>query len=93
MTSQLEKNKLSATVKEMCKMAQIEGRKNNQILRSSAVSSLYKSNVPEKIIQDRSGHQSLLVLHAYEKTNSRANIASKLDQQPPRLEQQGQMVY
>ena len=61
------KNKLSSMVKEMCKVAGVEGNKTNYSLRCCGVTSLYKSNVPEKLIQERSGHCSLTALRAYER--------------------------
>ena len=61
------KNKLSSMVKEMCKAAGVEGNKTNHSLRCCGVTSLYKSNVPEKLIQERSGHCSLTALCAYER--------------------------
>ena len=54
-------------VKEMCEEAGIEGNKTNHSLRSCGVSSLYNKNVPEKMIQERSGHRSLTPLRAYER--------------------------
>ena len=54
-------------VKEMCKVAGIEESKTNHSLHSCGVSSLYNKNVPEKVIQERSGHRSLTALRAYER--------------------------
>ena len=58
-------NKLSSMMKEICKAAGIQGNKTNHSLQCCGVTALYKSNVSEKLIQQRSGHHSLTALHAY----------------------------
>ena len=62
------KNKLGNMVKEMC----IEGNvavKTNHSLRATGASSMFQNNVPEKIIQNTTGHRSLEALRKYEKTS------------------------
>lgn len=55
-------------VKTMCSEAEIEGNKS---LRVAGVSCLFNAGVPEKIIQQRSGHRSVDGLRVYERvTNS-----------------------
>lgn len=53
------KNTLSKMVKTMCEQACIPGKKTNHSLRASAISKLFQSGVPEKVIQDRSGYRSM----------------------------------
>ena len=62
------KNKLGNMVKEMCLEAGIES-KTNHSLRATGATSLFRSNVPEKIIQSVTGHRSLEALRKYEKTS------------------------
>ncbi|XP_011406250.1 PREDICTED: glutamine-rich protein 1-like [Amphimedon queenslandica] len=68
------KNKLATMVKTMCSKAGLQGNKTNHSLRSFGVSSLFQENVPEKIIQERSGHRSVSALRMYEKTTSKQLI-------------------
>lgn len=52
----------------MCEDAGIKGNKTNHSLRVTAASELFCANVPEKIIQERTGHKSLAALRTYERT-------------------------
>ena len=54
----------------MCQQANIQGRKTNHSLRATGATQLYESGVPEKIIQERTGHHSLEALRVYERTNN-----------------------
>jgi integrase len=51
----------------MCSSAGISGKKTNHSLRLFGVSSMFEENIPEKIIQERSGHRSITALRVYEK--------------------------
>ena len=62
------KNILVKLVKDMCKEANLEGNKTNHSLRATGVSSLFQAGVPEKLIQQRSGHLSLDGLRQYQRT-------------------------
>ena len=62
------KNTLSKMVKEMCLEGGVSGRKTNHSLRATGVSDLYHAGVPEKVIQERSGHLSVSGLRQYERT-------------------------
>ena len=53
----------------MCKLAGINGSKTNHSLRAAGATQMYDCGVPEKIIQERTGHRSLDALHMYERTN------------------------
>ena len=46
------KNQLSKTVQEMCSQAGVSGKKTNHSLRASAITSLFRAGVSEKVIQD-----------------------------------------
>ena len=77
------KNKLSSMVKTMCSLAGIEGNKTNHSLRSFGVSSMFEQQIPEKIIQERSGHRSLDALRVYEKTTNQQKVeASRVMSMP-----------
>ena len=71
----------------MCKAAQVDGRKTNHSLCSTGVTSLYKNNIPEKMIQDRSGHRSPAALCAYERPTAEQILESSRILAPP-MEQQ-----
>ena len=64
--SPVGKNKLSAMVKDMCIEAKIP-IKTNHSLRATGATILFNSNVPEKIIQNTTGHRSLESLRMFEK--------------------------
>ena len=49
------------------------GDKTNHSLRATGASILFQSNVPEKIIQERTGHRSLKALRLYERTTAKQN--------------------
>ena len=59
------KNKLGSMVKEMCQEAGID-IKTNHSLRATGASAMFHSNVPEKIIQNVTGHRSVEALRKYE---------------------------
>ena len=60
------RNELARMVSQMCEDAGIKGHKTNHSLRATAASELFCANVPEKIIQERTGHRSLTALRTYE---------------------------
>lgn len=51
----------------MCEQAGIKGNKTNHSLRATGATELYESGVPEKLIQERTGHRSLEALRVYER--------------------------
>ena len=61
------KNTLSGMTKTMCTEAGVSGNKTNHSLRAYAVTEMYNAGIPEKVIQDRSGHRSIDGLRKYEK--------------------------
>ena len=68
------KNPLSK-MKTMCEEAGISGNKTNHSLRAYAASELFNAGVPEKIIQDRTGHRSLDGLRKYERISEKQKEA------------------
>ena len=62
-------------VKDICANAGIEGQKTNHSLRATGASELFHAGVPEKVIQERTGHLSLSGLHQYELTNFGQQLA------------------
>ena len=50
----------------MCSEAEISGNKTNHSLRATAATEMFRRGVPEKLIQERTGHRSLEALRSYE---------------------------
>ena len=74
----VEKNKLSSMVKDICNDAQVS-KKTNHSLRATGATSLFKANVPEKIIQTTTGHRSIDSLRSYERvSDDQQKIASRI---------------
>ena len=74
------KNTLGTFVKDMFEEGGICG-KTNHSLRATGVTEMYLAGVPEKVIQERTGHRSLEGLRAYERNTLEqhqtfSNIAS-----------------
>ena len=61
------KNKLNTMVKRMCEAADLPPRTNHS-LRVTGATTLFSKNVPEKLVQEVTGHRSLECLRQYEKT-------------------------
>ena len=55
------KNTLATMVKEMCTEAGFDN-KTNHSLHATGTSTIFRANVPEKIIQKTTGHQSIEAL-------------------------------
>ena len=64
------KNTLAGMVKEICAHGNIAGWKTNHSLCATGVSDLFHAGVPDKIIQERSGHLSMDGLRQYEHTTT-----------------------
>ena len=56
-------------VPDMCSDAGLVGKKTNHSLRVSGATSLFEAGVPERVIQQRTGHRSLLSLQMYERVS------------------------
>ncbi len=54
-------------VKDMCSAAGITDPKTNHSLRATGATSMFESNVPERMIQSYTGHRSLEALRKYER--------------------------
>ena len=64
------KHTLNDKMKKMCNMAGLSGNKTNHSLRATGATHMYESGVPEKLIQERTGHHSLEALQSYERSNA-----------------------
>ena len=62
------RNQLATMVPSMCSKAGIAGQKTNHSLRATAATDLYHANIPEKLIQERTGHKSVQALRVYQHT-------------------------
>jgi len=69
------RNTLAKAVGEMCTKANISAPKTNHSLRATDCSKLFQAGVPEKVIQQRTGHLSLQGMHHYEHTTSQQQQA------------------
>ena len=56
------KNRLNSMMKEMCSQAGLSTEYTNHSLRAYGATSLFQAKVPEKLIQQRTGHKSLKAL-------------------------------
>ena len=63
----VEKNWLKSMMKEMCSQADLSTEFTNHSLRAYGATSLFQAQVPEKLIQQRTGHKSLKALRQYER--------------------------
>ncbi len=66
------KNVLDQKLRKMCHTADIEGNISNHSLRATSATEM---GVPEKVIQERTGHRSLEALRTYERTNTNQHLA------------------
>ena len=69
------KNMLSKMVPDMCSKAGLIGKKTNHSLCVSGTSQLFEAGVPEKLIQQRTGHCSLEALRMYERVTEQQELA------------------
>ena len=59
----------------MCNDAWISGKKSNHSLRGTGTIEMFQAHVPEKIIQERTGHRSLAAMRTYECTTAEPHKA------------------
>ena len=59
----------------MCQEARVDGKKTNHSLRATGATQLYHSGVPEKLIQEKTGHRSLEALRVYEHTKLNTKLS------------------
>lgn len=57
-------------VKRMCSEGNIDEKFTNHSLKASGATELFQNKVPEKAIQEITGHWSLKALRQYEKVSS-----------------------
>ena len=69
-SSPVGKHKLGSMVKEMFNEIGVAG-KTNHSLRATGASTLFEAKIPEKVIQERTGHRSLKALRLYERTTDK----------------------
>ena len=69
------RNKLNKMVQKMCADAGISGKSTNHSLRATGALQLFQANVPEKVIQERTGHRSLEALRLYAKRTTEQHQA------------------
>ena len=69
------KNLLGNMVKNMCLEAGLQGKKTNHSQHVAGTTSLYEAGVPEKIIQERTGHRCLQSLRHYERVTTEQDVA------------------
>ena len=67
-------NKLSGMVKSMFERIGVGG-KTNHSLRATGATEMFRAGVPEKIIQERTGHRSLKALRTYERTTAAQHLS------------------
>lgn len=70
----LHLEKLRNMVRDMCNEAGME-KKSNRSLRATGATQMFASNVPEKIIQSRTGHRSLQAHRLYERPSDEQHQA------------------
>ena len=75
LSTPIGRNTLSTILKKMCAEAGIEGNKTNHSLRATGATQMFQAEVPEKIIQQRTGHRSLVAMRAYERTTEEQHQA------------------
>ena len=63
-------NTLGNTVKQLCKLAGIQGRKINHSLRCTAATRLFHQGIDEQLIMDITGHQSTDGVRAYKRIST-----------------------
>ena len=62
-------NHFNSMMKEMCKEDEFDTTFSNHSLRVYGATKVLQPKVPEKLIQQHTGHRSLEVLHHYEHTS------------------------
>ena len=85
------KHTLQQKFSKMYQAAGIVGHKTNHSLRATSASEMFAHQVPEKLIQERTGHHSLEALRTYERSNEeqhRAVSSVLCDSKPSTYSQQ-----
>ena len=69
-------NTLKGVIPKLFTNSGLEGLYTNHSLRATAITRMFKAEVPEKIIAEKSGHKSLKALRMYEHTSSQQEQAA-----------------
>ena len=62
-------NTLEGFIPKFFAASGLEGLHTNHSLRTTSITRMFKADVPEKIVAEKSGHKSLKALHMYEYTS------------------------
>ena len=62
--------------KKLCEQAGRERKFTNRSLRASAATALFRSDAPEKVVKEFTGHRSVKALRQYEKVASKQKEAA-----------------
>ena len=62
-------NMLKNILSELLEKAGLETRYTNHSLRATAITQMFNSGIPEKIITENFGHRSTKALRCYERTS------------------------
>ena len=68
-------NQLKSIVPELCAKSGVGVHYTNHSLRATAITRMFNSGVPEKVIAENSGHRSTKALRCYEKTSEQLQQA------------------
>lgn len=63
-------NTLKGFISKLFTTSGLKGVYTNHSLRATSITRMFKADVPEKIIAEKSGHKSLKALRMYEQTSS-----------------------
>lgn len=69
-------NTLKGIIPKLFASSGLEGLYTNHSLRATSITRMFKADVPEKIIAEKSGHKSLKALRMYEHTSSQQEQAT-----------------
>ena len=64
------RNRFASIIPDMCKAADIKGRKTGHSGKVTCATSLYRQNFDDQLIKERTGHRSIEALHKYKRTGS-----------------------
>ena len=67
---QLGKNMLAEMMKRISEEAKLPTKYTNHSLRAYGVTKLFKSDIPDKLIMERSGHRSIEGMRKYQRTDA-----------------------
>ena len=95
MSVQIGINTINQMLSKMCEQAGLEHRTNHS-LRATGASNMFQANLPEHVIQSRTGHLSLKALRTYERVTEDQQkeackiltpISTNIHQEPKKREQ------